>query len=198
MRSRGWRIPRPRQPGARSLQQDGRATPGVPGLGRRLWGLAALTIAQGRVALTSGDDIDDPKSQARRRSINVEDIHPGSLTLLRSMKTQQAADRLQVGQAWQESGLIVVNAIGVPVRPEYYSDRFRALSVAAEVPVIRLHSVRHSLAKMLHAGGISPADAAALLGHTVDVYLRTYLPASGSIGVNLAARTLGTALATQA
>ncbi len=51
----------------------------------------------------------------------------------------------------------VVDALGQPVRPEAYSDAFRRLCRAADVPVIRLHSVRHSLAFSLHSLGVPPA-----------------------------------------
>lgn len=57
--------------------------------------------------------------------------------------------------------------------------------------VCQLHSVRHSLAFWLHSLGVTPADAAALLGHTVEVHLSTYLPDSGNAGVARAAAALG-------
>jgi integrase len=88
---------------------------------------------------------------------------------------------------------VVVDALGTPVRPEWYFDRFRALSRAAGVPSIKLHSVRHSLAFWLHRAGVTPADAAALLGHTVEVHLSTYLPHSGDSGILRAAEALGRA-----
>ena len=92
---------------------------------------------------------------------------------------------------WAESGLVVVDALGVPLRPEVYSDRFRRLCATAGVSPITLHSVRHSLAFWMHSLGITPADAAALLGHTVEVHLSTYLPESGATGIAAAAAALG-------
>lgn len=86
---------------------------------------------------------------------------------------------------------MVVDELGQGPRPEVYSDRFRRLCRAAGVPSIRLHSVRHSLAFWLHSLGVTPADAAALLGHTVEVHLSTYLPESGNAGVARAAAALG-------
>ncbi len=77
----------------------------------------------------------------------------------------------------------------------WYSDRFRSLCRAAGVPVIRLHSVRHSLAFWLHSLGVTPADASALLGHTAEVHLSTYLPDSGQTGIAAAAAALGRAAA---
>jgi integrase len=153
-----------------------------------------VSIYQGRVALDGGDGrdwIDDPKSHARRRALPVEAMWSGTVALLRALSARQAADRLRAGAAYQESGLIVVDELGRPVRPEWYSERFRALCKAAGVPVITLHSVRHSLAFWLHQEGVTPADAAALLGHTVDVHLSTYLPHSGASGITSAAQALG-------
>lgn len=141
--------------------------------------------------------IDEPKSEQRRRTVPVEVIHPGTVALLRSLIARQAAERLRAGEAYTDSGLVVVDALGVPVRPEWYSDTFRGLCSEAEVPLIRLHSVRHSLAFWLHKVGVSPADAAALLGHTVEVHLSTNLPDSGSAGIAAAAAALGRAAASE-
>ncbi|MEJ7707690.1 MAG: hypothetical protein WKF82_10775 [Nocardioidaceae bacterium] len=62
--------------------------------------------------------------------------------------------------------------------------------------MIRLHAVRHSLADRLAALGVPPADAAALLGHTTEVYYSTYARAT-SAGVTSAAEVLGRALAAE-
>jgi integrase len=150
-----------------------------------------ITIRQGRVALDHSDHVDEPKSQQRRRTVPVETIQPGTIAMLRKLSAQQASERLAAGPAYADSGLVVVDALGEPVRPELYSDRFRKLCRAAGVPLIRLHRVRHSLAFCLHQLGVAPADAAALLGHTVEVHLSTYLPESGAAGINRAAEKLG-------
>lgn len=134
------------------------------------------------MALERGDHTDAPKSSGSRRTVPVEAMHPGTLTLLRSLSARRAADRLAAGPAYRDSGMLVVDALGQPVRPEWYSDRFRALSRTARVPSITLHSVRRSLAFWLHGLGVTPADAAALLGHTVEVHLSVHLPDSGGPG----------------
>jgi len=153
-----------------------------------------VKISQGRVALDQADHTDDPKSQARRRAIPVEAMWPGTVAALRALSARQAADRLKLGAEYATGGdLVVVDVLGKPVRPEWYSDRFRQLCVQAQVPVITLHSVRHSLALWMHQEGVTPADAAALLGHTVEVHLSTYLPHSGTTGIASAAQVLGRA-----
>ncbi|MDO5495922.1 MAG: site-specific integrase [bacterium] len=158
------------------------------------------TVRQGRVVVHTGesrDHVGTPKTLQRRRMVPVEAAHPGTVALLRALKARQAEHRLRAGAAWHDSGFVVVNELGQPLRPEVYSDRFKRLCKAARVPVIRLHSVRHSLAFWLHSLGVTPADAAALLGHTVQVHLSTYLPESGASGIARATDALGRAMRTK-
>jgi integrase len=152
------------------------------------------SISQGRVALENGSSVvDDPKSAQRVRAVPVEAIHSGSIALLKRLKAKQAADRLVAGGAWRDTGFVVVDEVGDPLAPQVYSDRFRRLCAAAGVRTITLHSTRHSLAFWLHQLGVAPADAAALLGHSVEVHLAVYLPHSGAAGIQAAARALGQA-----
>ena len=155
------------------------------------------SVSQGRVPLNHGDHTDEPKSAQRVRAVPVEAIPPGTVALLKRMSTAQAKEQLAAGTAYSNSGYLVVDALGHPVRPEWYSDRFRALCSEADVRRITLHSVRHSLAFWLHQIGVAPADAAALLGHTVEVHLSTYLPHSGAAGITSAAEALGRAAAAE-
>jgi integrase len=121
-------------------------------------------------------------------------MHRGTVALLRALHAAHAADRLSAGQAYTDSNYVLVDALGRPVRPEAYSDRFGELCRVAGVPVVRLHSVRHTLALMMHRAGQAPADAAALLGHSVAVHLETYVPGTER-GGRTAAEAFGTALA---
>lgn len=94
--------------------------------------------------------------------------------MLRSLSARQAESRLAIGSTG--SGYVLVDGLDQPIRPEAYSDRFRDLCRVACVPTIRLHDVRHTVALVLHRAGQAPADAAALLGHSVAVHLTTYVP----------------------
>jgi integrase len=64
----------------------------------------------------------------------------------------------------------------------------------AGVPVVRLHSVRHTLATIMDRKHVPPADAAALLGHTVAVHLSAYVE-SHEKAARAAASGLGAAIA---
>ncbi|MEZ0577297.1 tyrosine-type recombinase/integrase [Nocardioides sp. MH1] len=136
-----------------------------------------VTVEASRVVVGKGRTaLDDAKSEASHRTVPVEQMHPGTMAVLRSLSAAQAAHRVAAGSAYDASGLVVVDALGHGVSPDAYSDRFRALCVEAGVPTIRLHEVRHTLALMLHRAGEAPADVAALLGHTVATHLAHYVP----------------------
>jgi integrase len=135
-----------------------------------------VNVQAGRVLLDGHRTAtDDPKSSASRRTVPVEDIQPGTVAVLRALRARQAADKLKHGAAYTESGYVLVNPIGEPVRPEAYSDRFAVLCRQAGVPTVGLHDVRHTLATIMHRAGLAPSDCAALLGHTVAVHLATYV-----------------------
>ena len=59
-----------------------------------------------------------------------------------------------------ETGLVLVDPLGKPVRPELYSDSFRRLTLAARLGVIHLYLVRRTLAVAMDRAGVAPVDAA--------------------------------------
>jgi site-specific recombinase XerD len=88
----------------------------------------------------------------------------GTVALLCSLRARQAQDRLMLGAGYPETGLVLVNALGEPVRPELYSDQFRRLSRAAGLREIHLYLIRHTLAVAMNRAGVALVDAAPLLG----------------------------------
>jgi hypothetical protein len=79
---------------------------------------------------------DDSRSSVSRRSVPLEEIHLGTVALLRTLKARQAADRLVLGAGYPETGLLLLDPLGTPIRPEAYSDRFVVLCRTAGVPVL--------------------------------------------------------------
>jgi integrase len=154
-----------------------------------------VRVEAGRVTLDGHRTAtDDPKSKASTRTVPVEDIQPGTTALLKALRARQHADKLKLGSGYIETGLVLVNALGAPVRPELYSDRFARLCRQAGVRAIDLHYVRHTLAGAMIRAGVSIVDGAALLGHTPEVFVSTYLKKSEK-GIRSAAGRLGAALA---
>ncbi len=126
--------------------------------------VAASRVKTGRGNATALGNV---KAANSLRTIQAEVIHPGTVAALRT---------LWLAQGRPESGLVIRDALGRPVDPDTYSDRFRALSRTAGMPVLKsLHNVRHTLATALKAASVPDHEAAALLGHDVDTYRRFYL-----------------------
>jgi len=151
-----------------------------------------VEVRQGRVALADGSTtIGAPKSRASARVVPVDALYSGTVTMLRDLRKQQAAERLSVGQAYGSSdsgGLVFVDQVGRALRPEALSNRFWAVGAAAGLPRIKMHEIRHSLATVLAADSeVADIDAAALLGHDVSVFHAHYAQRSHDAAARAAA-----------
>lgn len=73
------------------------------------------------------------------------------------------------------SGLVFVRPDGRPLDGIAITRRFQAALAAAGLPTMRFHDLRHSAASLLHAQGVPPKVAQAILGHsTVTTTLGIY------------------------
>lgn len=131
-----------------------------------------VTVAQGRVVVRGGGTTTGaPKSERSRRTLPM----PAEvMAALRSLRTQQSAERLAFGQDYRDTGLVAVVEDGSPVRPETYSKAFARHCTAAGVPPIRLHDTRHTAATRMLDSGTTVSAAAKWLGHDPAMTLRVY------------------------
>lgn len=149
-----------------------------------------VRIERGRVKTGRGKETaqDHAKSDDSHRTVPVESVHPGTKAALRE---------LWVSQGQPTSGLVVVDRLGIPIDPDFYSRRFRALAKAAGVRDLgSIHNVRHTVATALHDRGVEPRKAASLLGHKVTTHLAFYVPTSDT-GAAEAAAAAGELFATR-
>jgi integrase len=145
----------------------------------------AVTIVQGRVSVGRQQwVVDDPKSDASWRTVYVEAVQPGSVALLKAAYLK----------ATDKAGFVLTDALGTAPHPDTVTKRFRKLCGAAEVPAIKPHALRHTLATIAHRNGVAPRDAARMLGHSVQVHLSAYLPGDEA-GAKAASEVVGKALA---
>ena len=103
-------------------------------------------------------------------------LGPAVTTALRSCRGAQIADRLRVGEAWQNvDDLVVTLSDGSPPNPESFSDLFHKLAADAGLPDIRLHDLRHSYATAALGGGVPVKVLSQRIGHAdVGVTLKVY------------------------
>jgi len=134
--------------------------------------LEASTVKVASTRVVSGGAV--ITSSTKNRKVRTLKVGPEVVADLKRLKALQAVERLAAGSAYMATGLVLVNEVGTPMRPERYGDLFQEHAKAAGLPRIRLHDLRHTTASLLHSIGVPPVVCANYLGHTTEVYLRTY------------------------
>ena len=104
----------------------------------------------------------------------VLELPESIVTALRRYKASQSAQRLAAFR-YHDNGLVFARPDGSVIRPQTFSQAFRALIGRAGVPVVRLHDLRHTHATLLLKAGVHPKITSSRLGHskvgvTFDLY----------------------------
>ena len=120
-----------------------------------------------------GFTIAEPKTAQSRRQI---ELTTAAVEALRRHRTAQAAERLRLGAAWEDNGLVFANEVGRPIEVRNLLRRsFLPLLERAGLPRIRFHDLRHTAATLCLSQGVHPKVVAEMLGHsqisvTLDLY----------------------------
>lgn len=114
------------------------------------------------------------RSTTKNGKVRRVPVGPEVVSDLRAFKALQARERLQAGESYTTHGLVVVDELGNPMRPERYGDLFQAHARAAKLPRIRLHDLRHTAASLLKSKGVPMLTAASLLGHDPMIFAKVY------------------------
>lgn len=114
---------------------------------------------------------------------------------LKLQQKRQAAWKDKAGAAWHKTGLVVTTRYGQAVDPRNFNRAFKARCIAAEVPVITVHSTRRTCASLLVALDVHPRVAMQILRHSqIAVTMNIYSEVS-SKETREALRRLGVELA---
>jgi integrase len=138
-----------------------------------------ITIQRARFEVTGSGVVEvGPKTERGERTLPMDDVLAAAL---RSLKARQAQERLEAREAYFPgcgdcSGAhVVVDELGHPYRPEWYSDQFRNLAKSAGLPAIRLHAARHTCGTLMHLRGVPTAVISKWLGHATAAFtMATY------------------------
>jgi integrase len=131
-----------------------------------------ITINQALIATTTGPIFKKPKTKKSRRVIAL----PGNIMgELERHDKKQIAQRLLLGKAYLNNGLICALADGTPWHPNTFSDAFGKTLVRSGLKKIRFHDLRHTHASLLLKQGVHPKVVSERLGHsnigiTMDLY----------------------------
>lgn len=113
-----------------------------------------------------------PKSQAGIREIPLTAT---VLAELRRWKARQAEEKLALGEAYRDQGLVFAGEDGRITDPRNFTKLFYKVVKDAGIPHANLHALRHSFATRLAEAGENPRIIADLLGHaqvttTLEIY----------------------------
>lgn len=114
----------------------------------------------------------EPKTARSRRSVLVP---ASTLAAVREHRTMQLAERLALGPAWEELGLVFCHQHGRPLDPSFVDREFHSALKRAELPRVRVHDLRHTAATLLLERGVHAKIVQDMLGHstitlTLDLY----------------------------
>jgi hypothetical protein len=94
-----------------------------------------------------------PYDNAGRRSVPLD---AQLVAAMRGHRKRQFEERLKAGEAWEDTGYVLTDELGSPIRPRYLSRHFNTLTIKAGVRRVRLRDSRHSAAndapRRRHAG----------------------------------------------
>jgi integrase len=94
------------------------------------------------------------------------DLDPGTVAALRSWKAKQNRERLEWGKAWTATGHVFTREDGQPWHPDLVYDKFVKACTAAEVPQIRVHDLRHTVASLAIPAGVPLKVIQERFGHS--------------------------------
>ena len=120
----------------------------------------------------------DTKTLRSRRAV---DLPAPLVSILRKHRADQAADRLKLGSAWQETGYVFTTSIGTPFDPRNMYREFQSICISAGLGKWHPHELRHSAASLMLAQGVKLQVVSEVLGHssirmTADVYGHVLAP----------------------
>ena len=112
------------------------------------------------------------KTSKSRRTLFLT---PQMVEMLRRHRARQAAERMAVGEAWEDHGLVFPSEVGTPLDPDNVSHLFSRICRRAGLGHWHLHELRHSGASLMLAQGTDLYVVSEVLGHssvaiTKDVY----------------------------
>jgi len=116
-------------------------------------------------------DNEPKKARASRRTVALP---PAAVEALRDHRRRQAAERLALGDAWSDEGLVFPSEIGTPLDPSNVRRTFRRIAKRAGIAEGFPYLLRHSGASLMLHQGATIEDVADVLGDDPVTLLRHY------------------------
>ncbi len=127
---------------------------------------------------------DDTKTVQSKRALKL----PAAVfDVLRRHRAEQAQERLLLGDQWQDSDRLFVNAFGAPMHPNTPYNWLKDFCKETGQRFLGVHAFRHLNASLLINSGVDVRTVSASLGHsqvttTLNIYAHTFAEAQARAG----------------
>ncbi|MEH0582813.1 site-specific integrase [Streptomyces sp. B21-106] len=126
--------------------------------------LGTLDIANTRTMIGNVTVLEkDTKTASGER---VLPLPQGPWEALRRFRARQAAERLAAGEAYTDTGYVVVDELGMPLNTRQLREYAYRLMRRLGLRQVRLYDARHAVLKALALSGVPDVVLAAWAGHT--------------------------------
>ena len=108
-------------------------------------------------------------NEQKARSRRTLELSDATVRILRAHRVAQSECRLQLGDIWQDHGLMFPSSVGTPWGARNFLRGFKDLLLETEIPnpdEIVWHSLRHTAASHWLMAGVTPFEVARRLGHS--------------------------------
>jgi integrase len=136
------------------------------------------TLKEARLLTPSGVGVvqqirNEPKTTASRRKLPIDEALAESLS---RQLMRQSLHRMISGDKWKETGYVLTTSVGTPYSLSNLRKKFHRLLEQIGVRYIRLHDLRHTVARLsLDIGNIPIEQTSQALGHTrIDTTKQIY------------------------
>jgi integrase len=131
--------------------------------------------------------------------VRVVPIADALVCALNAHKAKQNEERLRLGRAYSDQGLVFCNEDGSPWPPDTLTKQFASAAKKVGMSGFRLHDVRHCFASISLKQGTSVKEVSELLGHSSPmVTLSTYAHAMEGVAREAVNRLADSLLPTEA
>lgn len=115
---------------------------------------------------------DSPKTATSNRYVSVPEE---TMQLLKQYRAWQNAERLRLGECFQNQDYVFSQDNGKPMHPDSVTDWLSKFSKRHDLPHINPHAFRHTMASMLYFNGVDSVSISKRLGHaqvstTANIY----------------------------
>lgn len=115
---------------------------------------------------------DTPKTERSKRYISLP---AETMQLLRQYRAWQSAERLRLGEYYQDQGFVFAQDNGGPMHPDSVTTWLTRFSKRHGLPHVNAHAFRHTMASMLYFNGVDSVSISKRLGHaqvstTANIY----------------------------